>query len=247
MGRELVSVRSADAADLPMVAVALEEAGAEHPLGAPLGVPAPGVMLRRLQAFVAHHPGRVSVAEVGGSLVGAAISQVYEPGLFSERPWLQVEVLFVRPEWRRRGVGRALMADQSAFAVTAETPTIVTLPVSGARSEQRFLSRLGFSAVGSRRTCDVVLLQRRLGQETPRGGLESLIARRRAMNERVTTPARGIDLGGEVADHAGEDSRGAAGFPVAPELLEAPVVSSRRQVRRAELMRRSSSSATSTR
>ncbi|PWD49619.1 hypothetical protein C8046_01730 [Serinibacter arcticus] len=226
-----------------MLAVILEEAGAEHPLGAPLGVPAPGILLRRLRAFVDNHPGRISVAEVGTSQVGAAISQVYEPGLFSETPWLQVEILYVRPEWRRRGVGRALMADQAVFAASAGTDTIVTLPVSGARSEQRFLSRLGFSAVGSRRTCEVATLHRRLGQDTPRGGLEAIIARRRAMNERVNTPPRGIEL----PPPEDQDGVAPALFPAAPAVVEPLAPSSRRQVRRAELMRRSASSVTSTR
>ena len=58
MGRELVSVRQAQAEDLAMLAVILEEAGSEHPLGALPGVPAPGVLLRRLRAFIGTHPRR---------------------------------------------------------------------------------------------------------------------------------------------------------------------------------------------
>ncbi|GMA31144.1 GNAT family N-acetyltransferase [Litorihabitans aurantiacus] len=235
MGRDKVVVRSAQAGDLPMLAVVLGEAGGEHPMGAQLGVPAPGVLLQRLRAFVEHHPGRVSVATVGDVHVGAAISQVQQPGLFAEVPWLQIEVLFVRPEWRRRGVGRALMSDQVAFAAGADVATIVTLPVSGSRSEQRFLSRLGFSAVGSRRSCATAVLQRRLDHDAPRSGLESLIARRRAMTG--STPPRGLPL---VDGAGGQD---------APDVDAGgePAPSSRRQVRRAELMRRSASSVTSTR
>jgi GNAT superfamily N-acetyltransferase len=228
-----------------MLAVVLEEAGSEHPMGAPLGVPAPGVLLERLRAFMDNHPGRVAVAEVGGVQVGAAISLVQRPGLFSETPWLQIEILYVRPEWRRRGVGRALLADQAVFAAASGTDTIVTLPVSGSRSEQRFLSRLGFSAVGSRRACETATLQRRLGQDSPRSGLESLIARRRAMNA-VTTPPRGIDLAASSAQHVPQEGETEL-FPVAPAVVEPLAPSSRRQVRRAELMRRSASSVTSTR
>lgn len=236
-----------------MLAVVLEEAGAEHPLGAPLGVPEPGVMLRRLRAFIDNHPGRIAVAEVAGNQVGATISSVNQPGLFSEHPWLHLEILYVRAEFRRRGVGRALLADQVVFAAAQGIETIVTLPVSGARSEQRFLSRLGFSAVGSRRTGDVATLQRRLGPDSARGGLESLIARRRAMNERIATPPRGIDLGSAPSATAPEDpaalqrQEGDGLFPVAPAVVEPLGPSSRRQVRRAELMRRSASSVTSTR
>lgn len=224
MGREVVTVRSAEPADLPALAVLLTEVGAEHPLGAPLGVPEPGVMLERLRAFVAHPTSRLSLAVAeDDEIVGAAISQVEEPGLFSEHPWLHLEVLFVQPQARRRGVGRALMADQAEHADRAELPSIVTHPTTGARSEQRFLSRLGFAAVGSRRTADTAALRRRLDAEQQRGGLGTLIARRRAIHDRLTTPPEGLPL------------------------LEAQEVSSRRQVRRAELMRRSSSSTTSTR
>lgn len=275
MARAGIAVRAVDGPELEVVAAILEDARRSNPVGVPLGTPAPGVMLERLRAFVANTPGRVSVAESSGTIVGISIGQVELPGLFSEVPWLRVEVLYVREEWRRRGAGRALLADLAAFAQRCEIERIVTQPVSGSRSEARFLSRLGFSAAGPRRTIETQALVRRLDHpDAPRGGLEALIARRRVMNGQ--TPARGIPLGtvesvpdgaassgGAAASAAGrvasngdraaqgledQDAEGASGAVGATEVAEAaPELGSSRQVRRAELMRRSSPSTISTR
>ena len=214
----------------------IDEAGNDLPLGTPLAVPSRDEMLARLEAFFASATGHITLAETDGVIVGLAVGQINLPGLFASAPWLQIELLYVKPEARRHGVGRSLLAEQSLFAAAAGAEYIVTQPINGSRSEQRFLSRLGFTAVGSRRTCETALLQRRLEHEGPRRGLESLIARRRAMSERANTPAQGIPLGGDsrldtsiLEDQGFEES------------------SSSRQVRRAELMRRPSSSVTSTR
>lgn len=192
------------------------------PSGAtPLGNLTPEVLSARLTAFIETAPGRVTLAAVGDEVIGVAIGHVQPPGLFSETAWLQLEVLLVVEQWRRHGCGRSLLADQARFAMLSAAPRIVTQPVSGVRSEARFLSRLGFTAVGARRSIETSVLIRRLeARDHPRAGIESLIARRRVMHP--TTPLRGI-----VAV-PGEETVQASG--------------SRRQVRRAELMRRSASS-----
>ena len=214
----------------------IDETGNDLPLGTPLAVPSREEMLLRLTAFFASDTGHITLAESDGAIVGLAVGQINLPGLFASAPWLQIELLYVKPEARRHGVGRSLLTEQSLFASAAGAEYIVTQPINGSRSEQRFLSRLGFTAVGSRRTCETALLQRRLDHEGPRRGLESLIARRRAMNERVNTPALGIPLGTDPL---------LEGDPRVDQAVEES--SSSRQVRRAELMRRPSSSVTSTR
>ncbi|OJX94253.1 MAG: hypothetical protein BGO96_15090 [Micrococcales bacterium 73-15] len=229
----------------------------DHPVGPPLGSPERHVLAARIDAFLASGLGRASLASASGLDVGLAICRRQEPGLFSESPWLEIEVLYVRPEYRRRGAGRLLLADQLAFAQELGLDRIVTQPVSGTRSEARFLSRLGFAPVGARRSVEVVQLARRLEPESPRRGIESLIKRRRALSG--VTPPRGIPILSDVSEidpalldpapaeetsergDGGTQARPDAATPAAP----ADQSESSRQVRRAELMRRSSPSAAS--
>lgn len=165
------------------------QAGNDLPLGTPLAVPSREEMLLRLTAFFASDTGHITLAESDGAIVGLAVGQINLPGLFASAPWLQIELLYVKPEARRHGVGRSLLTEQSLFASAAGAGYIVTQPINGSRSEQRFLSRLGFTAVGSRRTCETALL-RRLDREGPRRGLESLIARRRTAVDEVNCSIR---------------------------------------------------------
>lgn len=229
MPRPGVIVRGASLTDVPEVARLIDLGRREFPGATPLGNTGVDVLEQRLRAFLESVPGRISIAESDSQAIGIAIGQLEQPGLFSETTWLEVEVLLVVSEWRRHGTGHALMVDQARYATSHGAERIVTLPVSGARSEARFLSRLGFASVGPRRSIETALLLRRLERpDSPRSAIESLIARRRAMHP--TTPIAGIPLG--PAAH--EDAVG----PEGP--------SSRRQVRRADATRRSDSSQIST-
>lgn len=224
-------VARAEVADVAAIVALLTDARADQPVGQPLGTPEPDVLAQRLRAFLEATIGGIWIARSDQptlGLVGLAVVQEQPAGLFSQSPWLQIEVLYVRPEYRRRSVGRLLIAEIAEYAEQCDLARIITQPVQGTRSEARFLSRLGFSAVGSRRSVEVATLRRRLEPEPARGGLETLIKRRRVMTG--ATPPRGIALGGQPApgDH--------------PEELS----ESSRQVRRAELIRRSLSSVTST-
>ncbi|WP_159096603.1 GNAT family N-acetyltransferase [Miniimonas sp. S16] len=274
MARAGVVVGPADPTDLERLAVLLDDVQLDHPVGGSIGSTPRDVLLARLRAFLENYPSHASVATIEGEVVGLALGQTQRPGLFSQDPWLQIEVLYVRPGSRRRGAGRALLADQLAFAVAQGLSRIVTQPITGSRHEARFLSRLGFSPVGARRTADVGSLQRRLEGDPQRSGLESLIARRRVLRE--ATPAHGIPAAPESAsagsrggrdDRAADSSLGPAadlgdearrilddgpddgpdGTPTAALAHAGPDSASTRQVRRAELMRRSASSTTSTR
>lgn len=267
MVRAGCTVAAATEQECDRIVSVLLAARVDHPVGAPLGTPEPAVLTARVMAFLTSGAGRVSLASVGGSDIGVAIGRRQEPGLFSESPWYEIEVLYVQPEYRRRGTGRMLLADQLAHAQERGLERIVTQPVSGTRSEARFLSRLGFAALGARRTGEVSQIIRRLEPESPRRGIESLIKRRRALSG--MTPPRGIPvgsdqsgperLGTQVGPAAGPATSPAAGpilgtaagptasppaEPLASPAVDPPggvQLDSSRQVRRAELMRRSSS------
>src|SRR5699024_12867379 len=76
---------------------------------------------------------------------------------------------------------------------------VVTMPLTGARSEQRFLSGLSFLPVGSRRIADTGSLLRRLearsqGRARRPRRIEKLIARRRRSRGLPETPPGGAAL-----------------------------------------------------
>lgn len=178
----------------------LRVARADSPLGPQLCSPDSETLTDQLAAWCGMPGTNILVADHGDDvIVGAALTQHVDVNLFSDIAFLQLEALFVDPDHRRHGVGRALMALASQVAVDRGDSHVVTMPLTGSRSEQRFLSGLGFQPAATRRIAETVALQRRLETlATPRRarGLDELIARRRRSRGLPPTPARGLALGG---------------------------------------------------
>src|SRR5699024_3811762 len=120
------------------------------------------------------------------------------PRVLSDVSYLQLEALYVRQGMRRSGAGRAMMHQLALRAAGDGAERVVTMPLTGARSEQRFLSGLGFLPVGSRRIADTGSLLRRLaarsqGQARRPRRIQELIAPRRSRGLPETPPG-GVDL-----------------------------------------------------
>src|SRR5690625_292328 len=127
------------------------------------------------------------VAEVDNTIVGFCLVQRVQPNLFSDVAFLQIEGLFVRKEFRRRGLARNLLTDVVRIAEAEDISHIVTIVLTGARQELRFLAGLGFAPAGARRIVDTPTLNRRLTSPHREGrmrGIDELIARRRRNKER---------------------------------------------------------------
>src|SRR5699024_8741834 len=138
-------------------------------------------------------------SDVCSSDLGFALAQMVPPNLFSDISYVQLEALYVVQGNRRRGAGRLMVHQVALAAARAGAERVVTMPLTGARSEQRFLSGLGFSPAGSRRVAETASLMRRLEpqkgmrERRPRA-LDELIARRRRSRGLPETPAGGVDL-----------------------------------------------------
>ncbi|MGL5858457.1 MAG: GNAT family N-acetyltransferase [Angustibacter sp.] len=77
-------------------------------------------------------------------------------------PAVSIEHLFVVPDVRRKGVGRALLARAASYAEHQGVGQVCTsVPASG-RQGQRFFARLGFSPFVVRRVVATATLRRRL-------------------------------------------------------------------------------------
>lgn len=206
------TARRADPADLDAVVDLCLAARAETALTAQVCSPSRETIRTQLATVFDLADMRLLVAELDGVRVGFALARVIQPGLFSDAAWMQVEALFVDERQRRRGAGHALMAELGRLAVAEGAERVVTVPLTGSRSEQRFLARLGFAAAAAHRIVDTTSLVRRLELETvprerrrPRG-LENLIATRRRTRE-VDAVQEELPLGVGVASSSTQVSR----------------------------------------
>jgi len=188
--RTVLDIRPAREDDLPAVAALAAEARDDSPTGAQLGAQETDRLLEHLSVLLSAG-GHVLVAEQDGQVVGVVLGRVVAAYLFSYRPSLYLDTLFVSPRARRHGVGHALLRAATDLAAEHECHDIYSAPVPGNRGVQRFLARLGFAPAAGHRVAPVAALQRRLaaeatvrdgahpGRRSARVGIEDLIARRR--------------------------------------------------------------------
>lgn len=203
--------RLARSEDIPQVVDLLRLARADSPLGPQLCSPDSDTLSEQLAAWCGMPGTNLLVADHGDDvIVGAALTQHVDVNLFSDVAFLQLEALYVDSSHRRHGVGRVLMALAAQVAVDGDASHVVTMPLTGSRSEQRFLSGLGFQPAATRRIAETAVLQRRLEiLATPRRarGIDELIARRRRSRGLPPTPARGLALGGSGRSSASTAGR----------------------------------------
>lgn len=136
--------------------------------------------------------GRVVVGTLDEQPAGFVLAHLVGPTVFSESVCLNLEVVYVLPSARRRGLGHALLAAAVDVAQEAGATELYATPLPGARGMQRFLARVGFAPAASHRVVTTSALQRRLAHESAAAvvpgrrsarGLEDLIARRRQARE----------------------------------------------------------------
>ncbi len=97
-----------------------------------------------------------------GPIVGVALLSTEAPAPFLDAPYLRVQHLHVRRDFRRRGVGRTLVAAAAAFAEDRGVDRVALDVPAPLRDTQRFYAGLGFAPVVVRRTASVAALRRRL-------------------------------------------------------------------------------------
>ena len=125
-----------------------------------------GVECRVVIAFANHVP------------AGMAVFRSVQPDPLSDSWVLQMSHLVVGSAFRRRGVGRALIA---AGADIADEMSIEHLGVGvypSLRDASRFYARLGFAQVLVHRVAPVAVLRRRLAVDHPVSRLDDAVLRR---------------------------------------------------------------------
>ncbi len=182
MSRPAVVVREATADDTPALLAMWSEL---RDMGGRIERLMPGPdaeVLRERLAWVATEPSsRALVAVVDDEVAGMTLltESPYAP-LFEQRA-VHAHYLHVRDGFRRRGVGKALLAAAVAFAEEVGAEHVMTSVLPQMRETQRFYARLGFSPVVVRRSAPVSVLRRRLAPSGSTSVTDNLLARRRSL------------------------------------------------------------------
>jgi GNAT superfamily N-acetyltransferase len=145
---------------------------------------------------------RVLLASVSGRVAGMAMLSLVPIGALSETPCLQVEYTVVAEQYRRRGIGRTLMASAAAYAeeIGAEQVTVSVSPLS--REANRFFAQLGLVPLNVRRVAPAGALRRRIATLEHSGGVVDHPIARRPISARTGMRAalRRIAIASAVAE-----------------------------------------------
>jgi L-amino acid N-acyltransferase YncA len=145
MTNEHLQIRRAHPDDAPGI-VAILQGIAEERIHSAITRPWDTVQER---AYLASLSSREAfhVAESSSGVVGYQSLDLYSPYLESMQHVAQVGT-FLHPQWRGKGVGRALFATTRAFAITAGFRKIVIQVRGSNQTAQSFYAKLGFAPCG---------------------------------------------------------------------------------------------------
>ncbi|MCG7321679.1 GNAT family N-acetyltransferase [Arsenicicoccus bolidensis] len=124
------------------------------------------------------------VAEHDDDLVGLMVATSDPLSALTDSACVTVEILYVTPARRGRGVGHLLLAKAALLAEqTGATHVVCNVP-SQSRDLNRFFARMGFASTVTRRITSPAALRRRLSGEEGRP-FDKVLARRRSLRART--------------------------------------------------------------
>jgi len=140
-----LQIRRATETDLPHI-LSMIRALAEYENAAPGAVSATEAQLR--ESLFGPHPGaEVLIASIGDAVAGFALF-FHNFSTWRGRQALYLEDLFVWPQMRRRGIGKALLRELSRIAVERDCPRLDWLVLDWNRPAIDFYKALGAVALG---------------------------------------------------------------------------------------------------
>ena len=190
MSRSLVTLRCAMPSDAPLLAELWSEVlrrGDREEQVADL--------LTVLERVAASPDERVVVAEYDGEVAGAVHLCVRTMTPLNLEPTVLAVSPHVFPQYRRHGVGRALMDSAVSFAEDHGIGHLATAAASGSRDANRFMARLALGPQAVLRVATTHAVRARLtaarrpsAQRTHGRQLTQVLAARRSMRKHQTSP-----------------------------------------------------------
>jgi GNAT superfamily N-acetyltransferase len=203
--RSHISVRSANAGDIDSLVPLWAELRRSGILSVRQAAVTDDAHVKlQLRRLVEREGGRVFLACVSNRPAGMAVVTVVPLGALSDAPCVQVEYTVVAEAFRRRGVGRALMAAAAGYAeeIGAEQITATVSPLS--REANRFYAQLGLTPLAVRRVAPAAALRRRIAT-IDLSDAQGPVARRRsatAARSGVRAALRRMAVASVAADRA---------------------------------------------
>jgi GNAT superfamily N-acetyltransferase len=129
---------------------------------------------------------RLLLAEVQNRVVGVAHLSRAPLSPIHEETTVRVGHMFVVNEHRRRGIGRALLAEAVARAEEKQSHHLLVHVSAAARDANRFLARLGLASAATVRAARVGALQQRLAkvEAAENGDAHVMVERIRTLRRR---------------------------------------------------------------
>lgn len=200
-----VQVRGAQPGDLDSLVALVLTARQEAGVGSQLCTDDAARLHDQLGTLLGVPGGRILLAQLDGEPAGLMLARIVGPGPFTDVVAMDIEAVYVQPDARRRGLGRAMLIAAVTMAEEAGVTELYSSPLPGARGMQRFLARIGFAPAASHRAVSTAVLQRRLAQDHAPGTtrrLEDLIARRRQVREARQAPDEAPTAAAKAADQS---------------------------------------------
>jgi ribosomal protein S18 acetylase RimI-like enzyme len=181
MSRSLVTMRVAERTDAPALAELWADAlrrGDQHEHLADLEL--------IIKTASASPEQRLVVAEYDGELAGAVLLRVATLTPLNLDPTVQAVSPHVFPQFRRRGIGSALMESAVAFAEEIGVGHVATAASSGSRDANRFMARLAFARHATLRVAPTHVARAKMTAQHPAASsngrqLTRVLAARRSM------------------------------------------------------------------
>jgi GNAT superfamily N-acetyltransferase len=127
------------------------------------------------------------VATVEGTPAGFVVVNARNHGLL-ESSSVAIDELFVLPDQRQHGIGRALVAAVATLAETEAYDRVLSNVPAADKVANRFFARLGFTSSVTRRVVPIAVLRRKLVGEDATAGVDLLLGRRRLIKARTQRP-----------------------------------------------------------
>lgn len=150
---------------------------------------------RLVEVSLAGDAHRIVVAEYDGAFAGAVLLRLVTVSPLNLTPMVHLASPTVLPEFRRRGVGRALVEAGVAYAEEHDVSQVSTASLSTSRDANRFMARLGLATRASFRIAPTATVRARITAmrptmtRPPRQQLTSVLAARRSMRRTTTQRA----------------------------------------------------------